>query len=53
MRLPIRPATESMKEQISVESPLARLEQELRQVVRTSSDAVRMALVAVLAEGHP
>ncbi|HXE31978.1 MAG TPA: MoxR family ATPase [Terriglobales bacterium] len=52
MRLPIRPATESMKEQISVESPLARLEQELRQVVRTSSDAVRMALVAVLAEGH-
>ena len=31
---------------------LARLEQQLRQVVRGSGNAVRMALVAVLAEGH-
>ncbi|HEY7838398.1 MAG TPA: MoxR family ATPase [Terriglobales bacterium] len=31
---------------------LAQLERELRQVVRTGGDAVRMALVAVLAEGH-
>ncbi|HVB39347.1 MAG TPA: MoxR family ATPase [Terriglobales bacterium] len=33
-------------------APLAQLERELRQVVRTGGDAVRMALVAVLAEGH-
>src|SRR6185312_14736893 len=31
---------------------LARLERQLRQVVRSSGDAVRMAMVAVLAEGH-
>ncbi|HVA63524.1 MAG TPA: MoxR family ATPase [Terriglobales bacterium] len=34
------------------EPALARLESGLRQVVRSSSDAVRMALVALLAEGH-
>lgn len=36
----------------ALETPLARLELELRQVVRSDSDAVRMALVAMLAEGH-
>lgn len=41
-----------LQSEISIESPLARVEQELRQVVRSDSDAVRMALVAVLAEGH-
>ncbi len=34
------------------EPALARLESGLRQVVRSSSEAVRMALVALLAEGH-
>lgn len=36
----------------ALETPLARLELELKQVVRSDSDAVRMALVAMLAEGH-
>ncbi|MGH9475766.1 MAG: AAA family ATPase [Terriglobales bacterium] len=35
-----------------MEANLARLEQALRRVVRSSSDAVRLALVAVLAQGH-
>ncbi|HEY7856025.1 MAG TPA: MoxR family ATPase [Terriglobales bacterium] len=41
-----------MQTELALQAQLGRLEAELRRVVRSSSDAVRMALVAVLAEGH-
>jgi MoxR-like ATPase len=40
---------------LKVETPVsqvARLEQSLRRVIRSQSDAVRLALIAILAEGH-